>query len=501
MKHTNTNGSMADDARREVRAVQEQARAAKASAEQGYREGMREGSYVDRDTQPSSDEIRRDIGRTRTELDRTLTELERRLSPEAIVDRVVDHAMSWVDRGVCRAKTSGGAERLAALGRSRAVPLTLLGLGAGWLAAEMFSEKRAERRGRAWEDDLGFEGSEYAISANAGRAKPPGHSIRDDRVQHEELAIRPVYSAETGSKLGYEQTVPGGTSGITGPAPIGPGGPGEGASSRRGYARDDDETAGLEIRDAGNRPRGLPYDYSNVEEGDFDDDPGVGQPEMGPRGGVHAKGMLGGRIGQIRDRVGGMGDIRHRAGGAAGHVRERASSVWDSTAHAMSRTGASIRDNAEAATSAIAHQSRVACERASDTYDRHPLTLGAVAFGVGLLAALALPASRRENRWFGEESDELYRRAKSAGREAVRRGREAAEHVGEAALEGAGVDHLRSPREVVRAAREAVEAAAHTAAEEAKTGLHEGVEMAETEINRRTGGDENARSDDEGQQS
>jgi hypothetical protein len=83
----------------------------------------------------SSDEIRRDIERTRAEMDETVDALENRLSPGQLVDQ------AW---SMFRRSGSGAGDVV----REHPVPLALMGLGVAWLAIERATggDADAERR-------------------------------------------------------------------------------------------------------------------------------------------------------------------------------------------------------------------------------------------------------------------------------------------------------------------------------------------------------------------
>jgi ElaB/YqjD/DUF883 family membrane-anchored ribosome-binding protein len=55
-----------------------------------------------------------------------------------------------------------------------------------------------------------------------------------------------------------------------------------------------------------------------------------------------------------------------------------------------------------------------------------PLAVGAASLAIGLLAGLALPATRREDELLGDTRDELLESAREAGHEALDRGKEVA---------------------------------------------------------------------------
>lgn len=75
-----------------------------------------------------SERIRRDIERTRYEMDQTMDALERRIGPRGVVSRV-----SGALEG---AGGDGFVRELRRQLRDHPVPVTLMGLGLGWLAVE-----------------------------------------------------------------------------------------------------------------------------------------------------------------------------------------------------------------------------------------------------------------------------------------------------------------------------------------------------------------------------
>lgn len=84
----------------------------------------------------SSEEIRRDIQRTRAEMDDTADRLEDRLSPGRLLDEV------W-----SRVRDRGNGNAVADVLRDHPVPFALMGLGLGWLAVEQASGRSASPGG------------------------------------------------------------------------------------------------------------------------------------------------------------------------------------------------------------------------------------------------------------------------------------------------------------------------------------------------------------------
>jgi hypothetical protein len=63
----------------------------------------------------------------------------------------------------------------------------------------------------------------------------------------------------------------------------------------------------------------------------------------------------------------------------------------------------------------------------SELVESRPLAVGVASLAVGLLAGLALPATRREDELLGDTRDELVESARDAGKDALARGKEAAQ--------------------------------------------------------------------------
>jgi hypothetical protein len=72
-------------------------------------------------------------------------------------------------------------------------------------------------------------------------------------------------------------------------------------------------------------------------------------------------------------------------------------------------------------------------DQVNDTFQRHPLVIGAIGVMAGALIAAMLPATRVEDEWFGDTRDALWQKAQDAGEQAFSQVREAATRAVEAA--------------------------------------------------------------------
>ena len=76
-------------------------------------------------------------------------------------------------------------------------------------------------------------------------------------------------------------------------------------------------------------------------------------------------------------------------------------------------------------------------DQVADTFERHPLLIGAIGLMAGALIAALLPPSRAEDEWFGPTRDELWNQAEEAGQETVSRVRDVAMRAADAAADAA----------------------------------------------------------------
>jgi hypothetical protein len=76
-------------------------------------------------------------------------------------------------------------------------------------------------------------------------------------------------------------------------------------------------------------------------------------------------------------------------------------------------------------------------DQVADTFERHPLLVGAIGLMAGALIAALLPATRAEDEWFGPTRDQLWNQAEEAGQETVSRVRDVALRAADAAADAA----------------------------------------------------------------
>jgi hypothetical protein len=109
----------------------------------------------------------------------------------------------------------------------------------------------------------------------------------------------------------------------------------------------------------------------------------------------------------------------HQVSGAAGGALR---SARDSGGAVLSRAG----DLAGGGYGRVADQ-------ITDTFERHPLVIGAVGLMAGALLAAVLPSTDVENEWMGETRDQLLEQAQEMGQDAVSTVRDTAVRAAQAA--------------------------------------------------------------------
>lgn len=146
-----------------------------------------------------------------------------------------------------------------------------------------------------------------------------------------------------------------------------------------------------------------------------------------------------------------MDSARQTASDTAAKLTDRVSTAYRSGVETAQHTAEQARTMA----------SQVA-NTASDTLDRQPMLVGAVALALGGLLAAALPVTRQENRLLGSAADELKRRGADAGAEALNRAKDVSSDLYRTAR-----DEISEQGFTPNAARSAVRAAADRLGNEA----------------------------------
>jgi hypothetical protein len=97
----------------------------------------------------------------------------------------------------------------------------------------------------------------------------------------------------------------------------------------------------------------------------------------------------------------------------------------------------SARDSSGAMLGRASESAGRIADQVTDTFERHPLLIGAIGLMTGALIAALLPPSRTEDEWFGPSRDQLWNKAEEAGQETVTRVRDVAMRAADAAADAA----------------------------------------------------------------
>lgn len=417
--------------------------------------GNRVTPHLDDDADPS--EIKADIGRTRAAMDRTLDEIGERLSPgrwlqEAVsalrgTGRAAGEAASDVgEAGVERAREIG--QEAVRIVRRHPVPTALLVGGLAWLVIEQATGRSVSTRSRrrAEREFDRFEAERYGSDR-----------YEDDRYERLRTGLPPVTGPRPRGSVTGRPTYYPPQGEHRSPTPQG-----EhrdlGDKMREG-AHDLSERASHMAEDARERAsdatRRAKDRFSSAAEGMEHRAKDVGSRAR------HSAEAMGSQVSrgmhEARDRArNATRGLRHGAADAADRLSDAASDVADRVSHVASDAAHRVSEGA-----------RIARQRGEETVDSHPLAVAAAMFGVGLLMGVAVPSSRREDRWFGEESDELKETAKHMGEDVVHRGKEVVSATAAAAREEARRQGL-TPEGLKHKGEEVASHTAETVKQEAK---------------------------------
>ena len=97
----------------------------------------------------------------------------------------------------------------------------------------------------------------------------------------------------------------------------------------------------------------------------------------------------------------------------------------------------SARDSSGAMLDRASESAGRVADQVADTFERHPLLIGAIGMMAGVVIAALLPPTRAEDEWFGPTRDQWWNQAEEAGQETVSRVRDVAMRAADAAADAA----------------------------------------------------------------
>src|SRR5581483_9546225 len=130
---------------------------------------------------------------------------------------------------------------------------------------------------------------------------------------------------------------------------------------------------------------------------------------VSPRRAVHRRTQrMRSGLTSVREAIMGKADeVGSSVTDAAGNVRDGAASAADSVSDKASSAAQVVADSASSAAETVGHAARRAPGAVSEQTRGNPLAAGVVAFGVGMLAAAAFPATKVESRLADTVTNEL----------------------------------------------------------------------------------------------
>jgi gas vesicle protein len=322
----------------------------------------------------SSEEIRRDIERTRGELSETVDAIQDRLQPdnlrrqaqEAIQDTLTDTADSIVDYvSTNRAQLQSSLIETA---KRNPLPTLLIGAGVGWLLMDMLSSS-SDRK------------ADYPIQRyDQARAREAQRVSRYDSYTNEYQARQQGYGpADAYRSYEYRET----------------GGQGSGG----GWAQEALHTAQEKVAGVADTVREAAAQAGSAVQ--------------------DAAASLGDKAQSQAEQIGHQ--VAEGAGRVGGTVQEHAGQVGHQVAEGAGRVGGTVQEQA----GQVGHQAqayaRYAQRTTQQTISDNPLLFGAIALGVGAAVALMLPHTRQEDEWLGETSDQVTERARAAAEDVAQR--------------------------------------------------------------------------------
>lgn len=389
----------------------------------------------------STNDIERDINETRAEMSNTISAIQHKLSPAELVDQVIWHLRSGGGRTVAQG-AGEFAGNLARTIRENPVPSLLIGTGLAWLAVAS-TRRRRDYDIYDYDEELFYDRTSRARYGSVEEQMP-------EHQPHETAPADPVGPA-VGDPLHPEPERaaathpmarrPGMHGSTVGAAAVNHGDPEEEPSAS--------ERAQQSAREARERARQVASD-------------------RGERAGSAAS-AAGDRMEQEQTREG----LRERAGEWSGKAREgfeRAGASVEQGAHETRRRMEGAAASARRGARRAGDRARRGRRRAQSTLnywiDEYPLAVGAFGLALGAALGALLPATRREDEWFGETRDDLAHRA----RQEADRTRRVAERSVEAARAEAKRQRLtpEGAKEELRETRDSIRRTAEKKLDETK---------------------------------
>jgi hypothetical protein len=335
----------------------------------------------------SSEEIRAEIERTRSQMGDKIDTIQDRLSPDHLKQQaqtmVQDIVQDSTDAIVEFARTGSKQAGRTLLDTIKANPLpsAVIGVGIGWLAMNMMKSQ-----GESDKDRYGYPGS-YGSMYNRGEMEyGSGYTGGRGMGQGAMMGARVPF---TGSSYG------------------------ESYAGEYGYEEEWHNNPDVHPDSTYQRSEsgGMGETIGKVGEAAKDAAGKVGETAQNLAGTVADAAQS--AAGAVGGAAHGVADVAGRAGEGAGSVAESAKHAGQQARHQAMQAGRMAAGQA----GSLAHQGQYQAGRMGRTVQRsledNPVAFGAAALLAGVAIALALPATRQERQLFGDVRDQVMDKAQS----------------------------------------------------------------------------------------
>ncbi|WP_346795591.1 DUF3618 domain-containing protein [Halomonas sp. Bachu 37] len=326
--------------------------------------------------QRSSEEIEKDIDRSRERLDSTLHEIEERFSPQQLLNT----SYEYLRHGGANEFVSNLSNTI----KQNPVPFLLTSAGLGW----MIMSQRNPNQGRQHRhDDSPYMGNDAVY--RQGTAHPSGNRYPNEHYSTPDthtLPGIPVHEGTGGTGAGAlgAETRPYGSA--SGPSDS----HSQGGGSHLGGMKDS--------------AKGMKDSAKGMKEGAKNKAQHVGDKarDMGS---------------MAREKAQQMGERAQHMGG----------NMRDKTSHLQHGTQSAMHD--------MSHRARRAGSQSSDFIQEHPLVVGALGFALGAALGGVFPSTRKEDEYMGEYRDRALQKAAQTGQEQMDKAQETIHEKAESAKE------------------------------------------------------------------
>ena len=341
----------------------------------------------------SSEEIRAEIDRTRSQMTEKIDTIQDRLSPDylkqqaqTMVQEIVQESTDAIVEFARTGSKQAGRTLFDTI-KANPLPSAVIGVGLGWLAMNMM-----KGQGDSDSGPYGYQGN-YGSMYNRGR-------MMGARVPFSGSSLDESYSGE----YGYEEE----------------------RHNRPGdypdtmFPRGESGSMGDTISKVGEAAKGAAGMVGETAQNVAGTVAGAAQG---------AAEVLTGAAGKVGGAAHGAADMAGRAGEGAGSVAESAMHVGQQARNQAMQAGRMAAGQA----GSLANQGQYQAGRMSRTVQRsledNPVAFGAAALLAGVAIALALPATRQERKLLGDVRDQVMDKAQNLATNIAEEARQVANDV------------------------------------------------------------------------